>query len=48
MFRAIGVVIIIWYVSSLFNSSFVALDRALTATFETVEIAADLSKLQLK
>ncbi len=40
MFRAIGVVIVLWYVSSLFANSFAAADRAFSATFRTLEIAA--------
>jgi hypothetical protein len=40
MFRALGVVIILWYVSSLFTNSFSAADRAFSATFHTLELAA--------
>lgn len=44
MFRAIGIVIILWYVSQLFSQSFIAMDSAGKATFEAVEAAAILSK----
>jgi hypothetical protein len=44
MFRAIGVIMILWYTSSLFSQSFIALDRAMTATFGTVEVAAIASQ----
>jgi len=37
MFRAIGVIMILWYLSHLFGNSFQSLDKALTATFETLE-----------
>lgn len=44
MFRAIGVVIILWYISSLFAQSFRAADVAGKATFEALEAAAIASK----
>ncbi len=44
MFRAIGVVIVLWYVSHLFTQSFFAIDRAATATFGTIEAAAIYSR----
>ncbi len=44
MFRALGVVIILWYVSRLFAQSFSALDGAMTATFETLEATAIASR----
>lgn len=37
MFRAIGVIMVLWYLSHLFGNSFQSLDKALTATFETLE-----------
>jgi hypothetical protein len=47
MFRAIGVILILWYLSHLFSSSFSSLDGALTATFETMEAAAVASREHL-
>lgn len=40
MFRAIGLVIVLWYVSHLFGQSFVELDRASTAVLRLAEHAA--------
>ncbi len=48
MFRAIGVVIILWYVSSLFSQSFRAMDTAGKATFNALEAAAIASKENFK
>lgn len=44
MFKAIGVILILWYLSHLFTSSFASLDSALSATFETMEAAAIASR----
>ncbi len=44
MFRAIGIVLIIWFLSTQFSSTFSALDNAATATLNTVETAAILSQ----
>lgn len=48
MFRALGVVIILWFLSSLFAASFTALDGALTATFRALEAAATASEQYLR
>ena len=48
MFRAIGVVIILWYLSSLFSNSFIALDRTLTASLGALETAAIVSQNQFE
>lgn len=40
MFRALGVVLILWYLSHAFTQSFLAFDSALSATFRTLEAAA--------
>lgn len=48
MFRAIGVLLILWYLSSLFSQSFLALDSALTASFQAVESAAVQSQKQFE
>ena len=44
MFRAIGILIILWGLSLHFGSSIRAFDRAATATLETVEVAALVSQ----
>ncbi len=44
MFRALGVVIILWYISHLFTQSFVALDYAGEATFQTLEAVVIASR----
>jgi hypothetical protein len=48
MFRAIGVVIILWYVSHLFTQSFLSLDSALSESFETLEVAAVASRKHIE
>ena len=44
MLRAIGVVIILWYVSHIFTQSFSAADDAGKATFKALEAAAVASQ----
>ncbi len=44
MFRAIGFIFVLWYVSNLFTQSFEAADVAGKATFEALEAAAIASK----
>ena len=46
MFRAIGVVIVLWYLSSQFSQTFLAFVRAATATLGALEAAAIASKDQ--
>lgn len=46
MFRAIGTVIVLWYVSSLFSASFESADRAISATFNALEATALTIKAQ--
>lgn len=48
MFRAIGFLIILWGISIYFGSSVRALNEAATATFNTVEVAALVSKSQIE
>lgn len=48
MFRALGVILIVWYLSTLFTASFISLDRAATATFDAVEAAALHAKETLR
>ena len=48
MLRAIGVVLVLWYLSQLFAQSFTSLDSALSATFETLEAAAKASEKRIE
>lgn len=48
MFKAIGVVIILWYLSHLFTESFASLDSAMGESFETLEVAAVISREHLR
>jgi len=48
MFKAIGLVLLIWYLSTVFSSSFSAFDGSMTATFNTVESAAIVSQTQIE
>lgn len=47
MFKAIGTILVLYAITQMMSSTFHAFESALTATFETVEVAADLSKAQL-
>lgn len=47
MFRAIGLILVIWFLSTLFASSFTAFDKALTATFSVIETAALVREQEL-
>ena len=47
MFRAIGFLIILWGLSSFFNS-FYAFDDALVAIFQAVEIGADETRRHIE
>ncbi len=47
MFRAIGVVIILWYMSSLFSQTFTSADSALSASFHLLEATATVSQQRL-
>ena len=44
MFRSIGVVIVLWYLSSLFSQSFSSADSAFSASFQALESAAVASE----
>lgn len=46
MFRSIGVVIVLMYLSSLFSQTFHAMDDAFTASFKTLETVAVSSQKQ--
>lgn len=47
MFKAIGVLIVLWGLSHFFSTAFVALDDAARESFELIETAAVLSQIQL-
>ncbi len=47
MFRSIGLVIVLWYISSLFSQTFSAMDNAFTASFNTLEAVAISSQKEL-
>lgn len=44
MFRAIGFVIIFWYISTLFSQTFSSADSALSASFQLLEATATASQ----
>ena len=48
MFRAIGFVIILYFVSVMLSDSFNAFDEAATATFQAIEAAAVVSKTEIE
>jgi hypothetical protein len=48
MFKAIGVVIILWYVSHLFTQTFSSADSAFSESFETLEVAAVASRKHIE
>jgi hypothetical protein len=48
MFKAIGTILLLYALSNMFSDSFVAFEEATTATFETIEVAADVSKAELQ
>lgn len=47
MFKSIGMILVIWYLSSLFSASFDAADRAITATFNALEATARSAKITI-
>lgn len=47
MFKSIGMILVIWYLSSLFSASFDAADRAITATFNALEATACSAKITI-
>lgn len=47
MFKSIGTILVLYAITQMMSTSFTALEHALTATFQTIEVAADLSKAQL-
>ncbi len=48
MFRAIGILIVLWGLSHFFNNAFTALDGAAAETFRALEAAAVVSQTQLQ
>lgn len=48
MFRAIGLILLLWFLSNVFATSFDAFNGAMTATFNAVESAAHASEQQLE
>lgn len=48
MFKAIGVVLILWYLSSVFTQTFSALDDTMTASLQMVEAAALHSRYEIE
>ncbi len=48
MFKAIGTILLLYAITNIFSETFVAFEGAATATFETIEVAADVSKTQLR
>ncbi len=48
MFRAIGVLIILWGFSQFFTASFAAFDQMLTSVFGAIETAAEHSETSLE
>jgi len=48
MFKSFGVVIVLYAITQMMSSSFSAFEQAIVATFETVEVAAQVSKAQIE
>lgn len=48
MFRAFGMILLIWFLSGLFSETFEAANGAFTATFEAVEATVKHSETILK
>jgi len=48
MFRALGIVIILYALSTMLSGAFHSFETATIAVFETVETAAHVSKVQLE
>lgn len=47
MMRAIGFVIVLYALSHMMSESFHSFENAVTATFETVQVAATISKYHM-
>jgi len=48
MFKAIGFVIGLYAITQMMSGAFAAFENAVIATFETVETAAQVSKIQIE
>lgn len=48
MFRAIGLIMLLWFLSNLFMQSFRSADDAISATFNALEAAAVMSEEAFK
>lgn len=48
MFKAIGTILLLYAITQMMSSTFTAFESAATATFETLEAAAIVSKLQIE
>jgi hypothetical protein len=48
MFKAIGTVIVLWYLSQLFTQSFSSADKAISASFHTLEATALVSQKKIE
>ncbi len=48
MFRAIGLVILIYFISVMLSDAFSSFERAAVATFDTIEAAALVSKTEIE
>ncbi len=48
VYRALGLIIMLWALNNYFANTFIALDNAASAALSTVEIAADTSSTQIK
>jgi hypothetical protein len=48
MFRIFGVLILTWFLSTLFDATFKAADRAGMETFHTLETAATITRYNLE
>ena len=47
MFKSIGFVIVLWAITVLMSDAFRSFENAVTAMFNTVEVAAVIAKLEL-
>jgi len=48
MFKSIGFILVLYAITQMMSGTFEAFQGALTATFETVETAAQVSKTQIE
>jgi hypothetical protein len=47
MFKSIGTILVLYAITQMMSPSFSAFQDALTATFQAVEVAAEVSKSQI-